>query len=87
MQVVDSVNNNDTANDTANANDSVNVTVNRLELILKGIKNNPTISFDELSEQLHVARITIYRDIEKLKNKGIIKRIGPDKGGYWEIVK
>jgi ATP-dependent DNA helicase RecG len=25
-------------------------------------------------------------NIEKLKKKGIIKRIGPDKGGYWEIV-
>ena len=100
VQVVDRVNNNvtvnvndtandtvnDTANDTVNANDSVNVTVNRLELILKGIKNNPTISFDELSEQLHVARITIYRDIEKLKNKGIIKRIGPDKSGRWEVI-
>jgi predicted HTH transcriptional regulator len=28
---------------------------------------------------------TIIRDIEKLKKIGVIKRIGPDKGGYWEI--
>jgi len=27
------------------------------------------------------------RDIAKLKAKGIIKRIGPDKGGYWKIIK
>ena len=29
---------------------------------------------------------TIKRDITKLKEKGILKRIGPDKGGHWEIV-
>jgi len=33
-----------------------------------------------------VARMTIYRDIEKLKNKRQIKRMGPDKGGYWKII-
>jgi len=63
-----------------------NVTENRLEQILVQLKNNPTISFDELSKQLHVARMTIYRDIEKLKNKRQIKRMGPDKGGYWKII-
>jgi ATP-dependent DNA helicase RecG len=25
-------------------------------------------------------------NIRKMKNKGIIKRVGPDKGGHWEIV-
>jgi ATP-dependent DNA helicase RecG len=72
---------------TENVTENVtqNVTENRLEEILIQLKNNPTISFDELSEQLHVARMTIYRDIEKLKNKGQIKRIGSDKSGHWEI--
>jgi len=26
-------------------------------------------------------------EYKKLKEKGIIKRIGPAKGGYWEIIK
>ena len=25
-------------------------------------------------------------NIRKLREKGIIKRIGPDKGGHWEII-
>ena len=62
-----------------------NVTENRTKQILNLLSNNPTISFDKLREQLKVARMTIYRDMEKLKNKGKIRRIGPDKGGHWEV--
>jgi predicted HTH transcriptional regulator len=43
------------------------------------------ISIDQLAEKLNVTRRTIIRDIEKLKKAGVIKRVGPDKGGYWEI--
>jgi ATP-dependent DNA helicase RecG len=40
----------------------------------------------ELAEQLNVTRRTIHRDIDKLKQKGLIERIGPDKGGYWKVI-
>jgi hypothetical protein len=29
--------------------------------------------------------MTIARDIEILKIKEILVRVGPDKGGYWEL--
>jgi len=75
-------------NVTDNVTDNVteNVTENRLEQIFKILRNTPTISFNGLSEQIHVARMTIYRDIEKLKKMGLIKRIGQAKGGYWEVI-
>ena len=38
-----------------------------------------------LSNQLNITRMTLHRELEKLKEKGILKRIGPDKGGHWEI--
>jgi predicted HTH transcriptional regulator len=31
--------------------------------------------------------MTISREIEKLKELGYIRRVGPDKGGHWEIIK
>ena len=32
-------------------------------------------------------RITVTKEyMNKLKAEGILKRIGPDKGGHWEIV-
>jgi predicted HTH transcriptional regulator len=29
----------------------------------------------------------IKKQIEKLKASGRIKRVGPDKGGHWEVIK
>jgi len=28
----------------------------------------------------------IEKQLDKLKQKGIIRRVGPDKGGHWEII-
>ena len=58
-----------------------------VQLILDAIRNNPKITTIKLSEQLQITRMTLHRDLEKLKNEGIIERIGPDKGGYWKVVK
>jgi len=64
-----------------------NVPEKRLTFIIDLIKNNTEISMLELSKQLNVNHKTIKRDIEKLKAKGLIERIGADKGGYWKIKK
>lgn len=29
----------------------------------------------------------VEKQIAKLKAEGVLKRIGPDKGGYWQVVK
>lgn len=63
-----------------------NVTESRLVLLLRAINQNPTISYDQLSEALGVTRMTVYRDIEKLKAEGLLFRIGPAKGGHWVVV-
>jgi len=63
-----------------------NVTENRTQYILEAIRNNPTVTTVMLSQQLNIARMTLHRDLEKLKKEGIIKRIGPAKGGYWQII-
>ncbi|MDZ7742726.1 MAG: ATP-binding protein [Bacteroidota bacterium] len=63
-----------------------NVTESRLTLIMNEMKLNPKISYNQLSKILNVARMTVFRDIERLKEDGRIKRIGPAKGGHWEII-
>ena len=42
---------------------------------------------DLLARALNVTKRTIIRDLEKMKNSGQIKRIGPAKGGHWEVIK
>jgi ATP-dependent DNA helicase RecG len=46
-------------------------------LILKGIKKSNRITSRILSEIVGISE----RNIKLLKNKGLLKRIGPDKGG------
>jgi ATP-dependent DNA helicase RecG len=57
----------------------------RQRKILELIKKDNSISRDALSKLLEVGDSSVYRDIEKFKKNGILKRIGGDKGGYWQI--
>ena len=70
-----------------NVTDNVtdNVAKKRSNLIVNEIRLNNLISIDQLAKKLKVTRRTIIRDIEKMKNQNLISRIGPDKGGHWEI--
>ena len=52
-------------------------------LYASAIKSNPYVSQEALAKLCNKSRITISRIIKK-SNK--IKRVGPDKGGHWEII-
>jgi len=56
------------------------------EKILALIKENPEITTTELAASVDLTVKGIEWQIKQLKEKGIIRRIGADKGGYWEIV-
>lgn len=62
------------------ANDTV-------KTILALIEQNPSITYEEMTEKTGKSRRTISRLITELKEKNIIARVGSDKTGYWEIVK
>ena len=53
--------------------------------IIDIIRENPTISINELAQLVGVSIKTIRTTLNKLKQMGQIERIGPDKGGYWQI--
>ena len=57
-----------------------------MEKILNAIKNNSKITQNKLIEVTGLTRRGVEWNLAKLKEKGIIKRIGPAKGGYWEVV-
>jgi len=61
------------------------LTANRGKII-DHMMENKTISAKELSELVGISQRKIEENISWLKEKGLIKRIGPDKGGHWEIV-
>lgn len=50
------------------------------------IKQNQFISQTEIAKELSIARETVNRNMKKLQEQGIIKRVGADKNGHWEIL-
>ena len=53
--------------------------------LLDLIRSNPTVSYDELAEMTQKDRTTVMRNIGKLKDAGILQRVGSKKTGHWEV--
>ena len=59
---------------------------NVVENILASISKNSTISTKKLAAMCSLSERQVQRIMTKLKEQGVIRRIGPDKGGHWEII-
>ena len=49
------------------------------------IKNDNYIKANVMAKKISKSEKTVYRSIKKLKEYGMIKRIGDDYEGHWEI--
>lgn len=65
---------------------SVNLSVTQ-QKILRMIAEKQYINATHAAEILQISRNSVNAAISVLKEKGLIVRIGEDKGGYWEIIK
>jgi len=57
------------------------------QTILSLIRKNSRISKREIIEQGSLGKKAVDYNLEKLKKKNVIKRVGPDKGGHWKVLK
>lgn len=53
---------------------------------MKAIKDNPFITQDELSKVIGLSRKSIIQNMNKMKDNGLLKRVGAAKNGHWEIL-
>ncbi|WP_342670249.1 MarR family transcriptional regulator [Desulfobulbus elongatus] len=54
--------------------------------LLDFIRSNPGVSYDELADVTQKDRTTVMRNIGKLKDAGILRRVGSKKTGHWEVI-
>ncbi len=59
----------------------------KYQKILDELIAKPSISRTELAKKLNEEPTTIQSKLRKLVKGGLIRRIGPDKGGHWKIAR
>ena len=56
------------------------------EVILAALKKQPSISIRELAVQCRMSVHSVQHHVNKLKDAGVIRHVGPTKAGQWEVV-
>lgn len=64
---------------------SVEVSISAVDKIIELIGNKPSITSRELQELTKLSRRGVEYHLDKLKKAGKLKRVGANKGGYWEL--
>ena len=54
--------------------------------IISIIKSMPDVTLAELANATGLSVAGVRWNIRKLKDANLIRRVGPDKGGHWEVV-
>lgn len=55
-------------------------------VMLAMLRQQPKMTSKKLAETLGVSKRTVLRHLERLKETGAIRRVGPTKGGKWEVL-
>jgi Fic family protein len=63
----------------------VKVSVNQ-QKILEAIQENPFVTQEELAQIIGLSRKSIIQNMKKLQDNGLLKRVGADKNGHWEVL-
>ena len=58
-----------------------------IQKTLELVRQNSLITISELAQQTGLSEPGIKKHLKKLQQQGLLKRIGPDKGGHWEVIK
>ena len=54
--------------------------------IMKAIVSSNTVTIAELETITGYGHTTVKKILREMQREQIIRRVGPDKGGHWEIV-
>lgn len=63
---------------------AIKVTINQ-QKIIDAIKLNPYVTQEELANNIGITKKSIIANMKKLQECGLIKRIGANKNGYWQV--
>jgi len=56
------------------------------EYIIALLRELPASTIPELADKLDLTTRAVEKQISKLKKSGRLRRVGPAKGGHWEVL-
>ncbi len=62
-------------------------TQNTAQEIIRLIAQNQDITRQQMAEALGITDSGVKYHLRKMQEKNLIRRVGPDKGGHWEVVR
>lgn len=64
-----------------------NLPVNKVQAeLISFLKENPSYTYDDLAEKINRTRETVRVNLRKLEKMNLLKRVGADKNGHWEVI-
>ena len=54
--------------------------------IIDVIEKDHTVTIAKLETQLGLGHTTLKKILREMQNENFIRRVGPDKGGHWEVI-
>ena len=70
----------------AQAESSLKSSLKTENRIIELIKQDASVSTEHLGVILDISKRAVLKQIRKLKEQGRLKRVGPAKGGHWEVI-
>ena len=49
------------------------------------IRDNPQVAISEMATKLGLSERAVEKNLRSLREQNLIVRVGPPKGGYWDI--
>ena len=50
------------------------------------MNDNPSVTINELATMLSISDRAVSKHLKKLQKEGIIRRVGADRSGSWEVM-
>ena len=54
--------------------------------IVKALKEDPSCTYGTLSKMFNISRSSIATYLKSLTEAGVVRRVGSDKDGHWEVL-
>jgi predicted ArsR family transcriptional regulator len=56
------------------------------ETILAMLRQDATMTSKNIAKALGLSQRTVLRHLDRLKEAGSVRRVGPSKGGKWDVL-